>query len=207
MKSTRTRIMMLAALISSALALSAYASPSTPVSINTTGSIDYSPRAFTYTLFVNSTGYYAKNINGTVVFSNQDATNIVRNVFGSSWKGGNVLFQSGLYVLSPVILYINNTVIDGQGDNSILQIAPGISGQSHPRLIEVLASHNVTIEDIHLDGNLPYNNVTDNVVMGLDIVDSWNVTIQNCYVTNWRVFGIYVAASSSGSDVHDIEIR
>jgi hypothetical protein len=197
----------LAVLLSALIVSSAYSASSNSVSsIHAGGSIVYGPTLYTYTVFANSSGYYARNINGAVVFSSINANDIMSDIFGSSWGGGCVLFQSGLYVLNPVILDLTNTVIDGQGDGSILQLAPGSSALSHPRLLEVLDSHNVTIENIHLDGNLAYNNISDNVVMGLDLVDSWNVTVQNCYVTNWRVFGIYVTASTSTSGVYDITI-
>lgn len=196
-------ILMSVLLVSSAHSLSS----SSVSSIYSGGVIVYDSTLYTYTVFVNSSGYYAKNISGIVVFSNTSANNIISRIFGSSWRGGNVLFQSGLYVLNPVTLNLDNTVIDGQGDSSILQMAPGKSALPHPRLLQVQNSHNVTIENIHLDGNLAYNNITDNVVMGLNIVGSSNVTVQNCYVTNWRVFGIYVMSATSTSDVYDITIR
>jgi hypothetical protein len=187
---------------------SSYSAPSNlTTKISAEGAITYNSFIYAFTVFANSSGYYAKNANGIIVFSSTNAADVIKDIFGSSWKGGSVLFQNGLYILSPQILHISNTVIDGQGDSSILQLAPGQSALSHPRLLEVLDSYNVTIENIHFDGNLLYNNITDNVVMGLDIVDSWNVTVQNCYFTNWRVFGIYVASATSGADVHDIVIR
>lgn len=187
---------------------SAYSLSSSSVNlIHTAGSISYNRTLYTYTVFVNSSGYYAKNINGTVVLSSTNANAIVSGVFGKSWRGGNVLFESGLYVLNPVTLNLNNTVIDGQGESSILQMAPGSSELPHPRLLQVSNSHNFTIENIHLDGNLASNNVSDNVVMGLNILNSWNVTVQNSYVTNWRVFGIFVMSATSTSDVYDVTIR
>jgi len=189
------------------MTISYSASSSSAAEISAGGTITYDPSPYAFTVFANSSGYYAENANGIIAFSSTNAADIISDIFGSSWKGGCVLFQSGLYVLSPQVLYINDTVIEGQGDSSILQLAPGESALSNPRLLEVLDSYNVTIENIHLDGNLIYNNITDNVVMGLDIVDSWNVTVQNCYFTNWRVFGIYVTSAMSGADVHDIVIR
>lgn len=169
------------------------------------GTIVYYPDS--YIIYTDGTNYYAKNAaTGIVDFSSTNANTLVAYAFGNLRNGGTVFFKAGTYTLNKMSFNFNNTIIDGEGQSSILQLASGESGNPHVHFLKVADCQNVTIQNICLDGNLQNNNNADLLPCGISIENSQHVTVQNCYVTNWRCFGISVSSKTSTSDVYDVNI-
>jgi len=174
--------------------------------LRSSGRTAYYPHS--YIIYTNGTNYYAENsTTGMVDFSNTNPATLLANVFGNLTNGGRVFIKAGTYILNTVIsVNFGNIIIDGEGQSSILQLASGRSALPWCMVLRIANCQNVTIQNIHVDGNFQNNNSTTKTQYGIAIENCQHVKVKNCYVTNCRMFGIYVLSTTSTSNVYDVDI-
>lgn len=145
-----------------------------------------------------------------------DDTAAIQKAFDAARTGGVVWFPPGVYITNGGA-QLGDTAIAINDAKNVLVIGYGAElrqGSGSARIIGVYNSYQVTIEGLKLVGNIVHTGVTTSEsYAGISInYSSRNVTIENCYITNFLgdciyIGGSLVAGGETGYTTRNITIR
>lgn len=139
---------------------------------------------------------------GSILFSSTSAVAVINDAIGNlTSAGGTVFIKTGKYVISSYIQMKTNVTLDGEGSGSILQMASGFPNTPTPQgLIYIHDAENVTVKNLHLDGNYAGNSNTNGTwIVLITGWDSDHVSILNNLLTSSWSYGIYFGYHITGN--------
>ena len=121
------------------------------------------------------------------VLPKEDASEVIQRVIDDTAKrgGGSVLIREGEYSIYNTIMPKSNIVLEGNGYSTIFKIR-----EPNIRALWVKQQDNIIIEKIAVDGNNKI--ITQPHIAPIEIRESSNIIIQNCYIANVSYRGINV---------------
>lgn len=199
------------ALPSISAAPSSDATTQTSALINTSGIVTPFAQPYSYLIgiFSNNT-YYC--VNGTsdqyiTALSSTNAARIINNVIAIATSGNTILLSAGIYTINSSIVSHGKNNISLMGEHgTILQYASDFASA----IIYLTAASNWVISGLTLDGSLSQATPSFQSVwqVGIRLQDCVNVEVENNYINEFRVYGIWTLSSyptitSYGGSIHN----
>lgn len=169
--------------------------------------IQASPTVWKFTITEAGIGsIFLYGSNGNPVFIDVSLCSNKRCGFNDTVRGGVIHIKKGLYHLDKDISIGSNVIFQGEGANTIFDLAP------HGHIL-VHGKSNVRISDILVDGahQTIYNDPPAGNTGCISVVDSNNILVDNVVIRDTYGFGInivaigqdYTPASSSGITIQN----
>ena len=134
---------------------------------------------------------------GAVADGITDCTKAINSAL-SAGENGTVYFPSGTYVISGYVQIRSNTQIVGEGQDSVIMAAPGLSSGS--TMLYINGVQNITIKNISISGNSTVNTRASGYSDkdGIHLLDIWNSSIISIVGCTFKD-NIYAAIRNIGS--------
>jgi len=169
---------------------------------------------FTYLITTNGSYYFmVSGTYGNVVYTSTNASQVVNYAIGNLTSGGNIYIAAGTYPINQIFKpNLNNTIISGAGEATILTINFGSPRNAYNLTdgLWIADCENVTIQNLRLDGSAFMASTPAAVGYpdGIYIVNSRHVTIQDCWITNWRCSAVVVSnLAADPGNIYDITVQ
>lgn len=142
------------------------------------------------TIIVSASNSKNKDLADYICTGSSDQTTINSAIAALPAGGGKIILLDGLYVVSGNIeITISNTVIEGQGDSTIIQMANGIVANTYIFNSQTATISGVSISDLKIDGNKA--NQTAGVHRGFYFIRT-QFLAYNVNIVNFRNEGVYM---------------
>lgn len=162
-----------------------YATPATIFYI----SGGFYPSAPDYTIWRESTTYYAKNGYGRIGVNY--GTNLSTLLASISNPDTHFFFKSGTYVLSTVWSIFSNSIIEGEGNSTIFSLT------SNSYFYVALGSSGTQIKNLQINGN-----IATNIGYGIQVSGD-NTLVKNCYIHHTSYPAVLVWSSSGNQIINN----
>jgi len=183
-------------------------SVSTTISTTSPTQNSTNEEACSYQVFTNGTATYAQNCDtGSIEYSSTNPTTAINSAISALTSGGKIFIKAGTYTFTttPITLNGNNAAsigtttvsgieLYGEGTSTILTAGPNTNGI----VLGVMNVNGWYIHDLQINGNRAQQSASGNGsgatsgLVGIDLFNSNNDTIQHCYVHDDKTYGIYV---------------
>lgn len=150
------------------------------------------PGAPSYTIFIDSGNYYAKNAHGQIVYDGTNASEIITSAVNALTTGGSIIFSTGTFTITNTIeipyLAAGTYNIRGQGVSTKLQMNDSVN----IIMFNVSCSW-VSISDFDLDGNSDENTAGTGIKHNCPpTTGSINTLfVERCLIHNFSDYGIW----------------
>jgi hypothetical protein len=113
----------------------------------------------------------------------------------TSGTGGKVILLEGTYNINATIYVYSNTILEGQGNSTILKVINGATGVIYVLSNSQTTDSNITIKNILIDGNKSNNGTTD--IRGIYCNYGSKFLIENVTIQSTYKFGIQLNNTSN----------
>lgn len=206
--------MLITVLATSGVLLAFAATPSTTFTI----SPGIYPATPSLTVWRETNTYYAKNVNGELVYESTNASDLIAD---SIALGGHIHIKKGTYLLSNAIIVTSNTTVTGEGIATILKV----DDNANCNAFTVLTADNIVIRDLQCYGNKDNNSiesggtnaticVTGNcsdIILenlwvyngsdGIKLRNTENCIIQGCIIKDCKFDGVVVSGYANNTSI------
>jgi hypothetical protein len=147
---------------------------------------------------------------GQIDYQSTNAAQVINDAIGNLTQGGNILIKAGTYsnISAPITDHGKNSItLTGEKGAQLVESA-GINAP----LIYLQGVNNWIISGLKLQGQRLSQSVPGDLLQcqsGIMLWDCINPTIENCYIHDFRVHGIWTVGSHSspitsyGGSIHD----
>lgn len=157
------------------------------------------PGAPSYTIWRESSTYYAKDANGHIAYQSSNASQVINYALdGLPSVGGTVYLKAGYYYLdSNILITKNGTTLTGdkwaylwQSNNANLECMVVVS----------TSIYDVRITNLWIEAN--GNNNVGSIAIRIN-ASCWYITVDHCRILHWDKYGIEILGSTGVINIHD----
>jgi hypothetical protein len=166
--------------------------------LDSSGTIQQSPQAYTYIISVSGSNYQMKNGNtGAVIYQNSNAATTINYALNALTNAKSILFQPATYILSTPLTCSNKNDITLYFDaGAVLYVGNGMNAPA----LTLRSCTNWLIQNPTIDGNSanqnPGSKSSPNTCYGIDIrADCQNVQVDAATISNCAIFGFSIQES------------